>query len=304
MWQPKSVGDIDVGINHIGNIWPDSSRPRALLSTSSCVCRSNKSYGSISDKLYEIATESRCDPNYTRGTCQKLTLKHIIKSWRTLHPAHCRLDMISCLISRAICGRTVVKKFLGHVESEEKEYSRNIFLRGCSYLWQQSSGPKLNIHSFHRPVRPHIFAWSPKEEREPFFLGGQPWSLINWSKLEHSDRFIDRATDGAMTARWFELQPMTHTTRLDDKILFHRWRGTHSMPRENNWKSIFVESLAFETHYRIFDNILPEINFVITELQRKRVREREREGGKNVQPACRRYAVGVRVNKIFLRYYI
>lgn len=55
----------------------------------------------------------------------------------------------------------------------------------------------------------------------------------------------------------------------------------HSTPRENNWKSIFVESLAFETHYRIFDNILPETNFVIT--------MSAKEEKKSVQPACRRY---------------
>jgi len=108
-----------------------------------------------------------------------------------------------------------------------------------------------------------------RESRKPFLLGGEPRSLINWSKLEHPDRAsltelptVQWPLGDSSFSRW-------RTTRLDDKILFYRWRGMHSTPRENNWKSIFVESLAFEMHYRIFDNILPEINFVITELTKE-----------------------------------
>lgn len=80
MQQPKSVDDIDVGINHIGNIWPDSSRLRALLSASPCVCRSNKLYGSISDKLCEIAPESLCDSNYARArNCHVKTFRETLE---------------------------------------------------------------------------------------------------------------------------------------------------------------------------------------------------------------------------------
>lgn len=72
---------IDVGINHVGNIWPDSSRSRVLLSASHRarrVCRSNKLCGSISDKLCEIWLEPVIRSNYG-DTCQKLTFKNFLK---------------------------------------------------------------------------------------------------------------------------------------------------------------------------------------------------------------------------------
>lgn len=129
-----------------------------------------------------------------------------------------------------------------------------------------------------------IFHWiSPwKEERTRALLSGRTTTrtLINWSKLEHSDRFIDRATDRCNDRSVIRASTDDALRRLDGKILFYRWRGTHSTPRENNWKSIFVDLLAFGTHYRILDNTLPEINFVITELTKgKRRRERGTVGG-------------------------
>lgn len=62
----------------------------------------------------------------------------------------------------------------------------------------------------------------------------------------------------------------------------------------------FSSNRAFETHYRIFDNILPEINFVITESTKERKREREKAREREREKKL--YSPYVTANKTLSRY--